>query len=216
MAAAEAAAAAAAAAAEHSESPFSIMPNGHAAAGAPTDLAIHTCPSVGGLHQPNTAATAAASAAAGGGVHLALTGSDNVVFSLGSAAPSAVSAAVGSAKTGGPVLLLDGMWKILTSYLQVRNKSYSCNYSTCKLLPAWFNLWVTVVARHAGWAWDHWATDFDCGWFEYISSSFGVGLHRCWVSGSSQSQLPGSACRRCWRWYALCTCAHCLPTPTEP
>jgi hypothetical protein len=110
MAAAEAAAAAAAADAPSS---FSRMPNGDSAA---VDLAIVTCPSVGGPHQPLTTATAAAVAA----VSAPLTGTASQLFSLGSAAPSAASGGVGSARMSGPVTLLVGMWKILTSYLQVR------------------------------------------------------------------------------------------------
>jgi hypothetical protein len=99
------AAAEAAAAAQSDHSPFSSMPNGHAAAGASADSVILTCPIEGGPHQPTTAAAAAA------GVHWAENDRRAV--------PSAPSAAVGTARTGGPVSLLVGMWKILTSYLQV-------------------------------------------------------------------------------------------------
>jgi hypothetical protein len=110
------AAAEAAAAAGHLDSPFSNAPNSHAAAAASTDSAISMRPSVGAPHQP----TPAAAAAAAGGLHSALTGNGSqLLLSLGSAAPSAASAAVGSAKAGAPVSLLVGMWKILTSYLQV-------------------------------------------------------------------------------------------------
>jgi hypothetical protein len=130
MAAAEAAAAAAAAAV-HSDSPFGIMPNGHPAAAGSTDSLVLMCSGIDGPHQPTTA-----TAAAPDGAHSALTFTDSQLFSLGSAAPSAVSAAGGSAKTGGPVSLLVGMWKILTSYLQVRNRSCS----TCRLQPVWFSI----------------------------------------------------------------------------
>jgi hypothetical protein len=117
-------AAAAAADSTYPPSPFSRMPAGNTAA---AEQGIVACPSVGGPHHPTTAAAAAAAAAAGGdaGVCTALTCTNSQLFSVGSAAPSAASGPVGSARMGGPVTMMVGMWKIMTSYLQVRGNCFN-------------------------------------------------------------------------------------------